>query len=329
MSGILNSKQRFVDTVLTAEGRRQLASGEFRIEFATFSDNEIFYAGGGPSGSIDLSSIIQLEASPSLPTDIITLETNLFGNVVSSVIPGLKVVSGSKEDDPKTDGPVNILDGKIVQFTNSGSKNLITGSAYDDLVEGILSSSIGNFNRIDVIGTTDPLSDNNNFDLSGQRVVFDITDKNVESVCALPRANLARDAESIYQDRRLSHLDNFKYLPPRNKATPSAPTGSILYNYPNNNQSEMLTFEDLENEIRFLPSREIHFEETSMGNNIICQLFEVSGEKLTKLSAIDFGEFNSSDPARPTKRFFFAGKIFPTDKFGTKTYANMFTLEFD
>ena len=329
MSGILNSKQRFVDTVLTAEGRRQLASGEFRIEFATFSDNEIFYAGGGPSGSIDLSSIIQLEASPSLPTDIITLETNLFGNVVSSVIPGLKVVSGSKEDDPKTDGPVNILDGKIVQFTNSGSKNLITGSAYDDLVEGILSSSIGNFNRIDVIGTTDPLSDNNNFDLSGQRVVFDITDKNVESVCALPRANLARDAESIYQDRRLSHLDNFKYLPPRNKATPSAPTGSILYNYPNNNQSEMLTFEDLENEIRFLPSREIHFEETSMGNNIICQLFEVSGEKLTKLSAIDFGEFNSSDPARPTKRFFFAGKIFPTDKFGTKTYANMVTLEFD
>ena len=329
MSGILNSKQRFVDTVLTAEGRRQLASGEFRIEFATFSDNEIFYAGGGPSGSIDLSSIIQLEASPSLPTDIITLETNLFGNVVSSVIPGLKVVSGSKEDDPKTDGPVNILDGKIVQFTNSGSKNLITGSAYDDLVEGILSSSIGNFNRIDVVGTTDPLSDNNNFDLSGQRVVFDITDKNVESVCALPRANLARDAESIYQDRRLSHLDNFKYLPPRNKATPSAPTGSILYNYPNNNQSEMLTFEDLENEIRFLPSREIHFEETSMGNNIICQLFEVSGEKLTKLSAIDFGEFNSNDPARPTKRFFFAGKIFPTDKFGTKTYANMFTLEFD
>ena len=72
MSGILNSKQSFVDTVLTAEGRRQLASGEFRIEFATFSDNEIFYAGGGPSGSIDLSSIIQLEASPSLPTDIIT-----------------------------------------------------------------------------------------------------------------------------------------------------------------------------------------------------------------------------------------------------------------
>ena len=196
-------------------------------------------------------------------------------------------------------------------------------------MEGILSSSIGNFNRIDVIGTTDPLSDNNNFDLSGQRVVFDITDKNVESVCALPRANLARDAESIYQDRRLSHLDNLIYLPPRNKATPSAPTGSILYNYPNNSQGEMLTYEDLENEIRFLPSREIHFEETSMDNNIVCQLFEVSGEKLTKLSAIDFGEFNSNDPARPTKRFFFAGKIFPTDKFGTKTYANMFTLEFD
>ena len=31
MSGILDSKQRFVDTVITAEGRRQLASGEFKL----------------------------------------------------------------------------------------------------------------------------------------------------------------------------------------------------------------------------------------------------------------------------------------------------------
>ena len=58
MSGILNKKQRFVDTVITDEGRRQLASGDFKIEFATFSDSEAFYRADLASGTFDMQQLL-------------------------------------------------------------------------------------------------------------------------------------------------------------------------------------------------------------------------------------------------------------------------------
>ena len=90
-----------------------------------------------------------------------------------------------------------------------------------------------------------------------------------------------------------------------------------------------MTLEDVERDVSFLPNQVVDFNNTSRANNVVCQMFETSGDRLTKLSMIDFGEFLTGDPERPTKRFYFVGKVFPTDKFGTKTYVNMFTLEFD
>jgi len=323
MSGILNSKQRFVDTVITAEGRRQLASGEFQVEFATFSDRDIFYGKDAISGTIDQSKLIQLEAASALPSDIITLETNLFGNVVSEIIAG---VSSSLGDD----APVSMIDGKIVQF-NSASKNAITGSAYRAMVKDIIGAGIINFQELGTISTIDPFLEDQTFRISEKIVTFPITHRNVDDFCALPTADISRDAESIHQDRHLSHLPNYKYLPPRNKKTPSDPTGSILFDYPNNSQADIITLEYYENEVRFLPKAEIEFTNTSRENNVVAQLYETSGDYLTQLKVIDFGEFATGDPVRPTKRVFFAGKVYPAsaDKYGTVTYVNMFTLEFD
>ena len=39
MAAILDPKTRFFDTFLTKEGRRQLASGEIRTRFISFSDS--------------------------------------------------------------------------------------------------------------------------------------------------------------------------------------------------------------------------------------------------------------------------------------------------
>ncbi len=327
MSGILNSKQRFVDTVITAEGRRQLASGEFQIEFVTFSDAEVFYQKDAVSGTIDQSKLIQLEAASDLVTDVVTVESNLFGNVVSDVVPGLKIASGSRM--VQDDGTVQLVNGSVVQFTNSGSKNVITGSEYTAILNGILSSSIKNFNRLQTVGTEDMLLDEQDFELSRDFFRFEITDKNVTDICALPRAEITRDAESIHQDRHLSHLPNYKYLPPRNTPTPTRPTGSVLFDYPNNSQADIITTEEYEREVKFLPKRVVNFQNTSIQNNLVCQMFETSGDYITKLSAIDFGEFETGDPDNPTKRVFFVGRVFPVDDNGTETYVNMFTLEFD
>jgi hypothetical protein len=317
MSGILNNKQRFVDTVLTQEGRRQIASGELRVEFATFTDGGIFYGKDAVSGTIDQSDLIQLEASPDLPTDIITMESNLFGEVMASIIPGVN--------------STELLAGQIVEYKteNSGSKNVITGSEYRALVDGILSSSIGNFARLQTIGTLDPLMDDPTFKVSTNIINFDVTDDNLDSLSALPNANI-NVAESIPEDRHLSHVPNFKYMPPRNTPTSTEPTGSLLYKYPNPSQVDIQTYADIKRELSFLPHGEVIFQNTSRGNNLICQVFETSGDSFSKLKIIDFGEFDTGEREHPTRRIFFMGKeIQNKDITGNKTYVNMFTVEFD
>jgi len=327
MSGILNSKQRFVDTVITAEGRRQLASGEFQIEFATFTDRDVFYGEHPDSGSIDMSNQIQLEAPSSSPADIITLETNLFGNVVGEVTAG--VLSGSG-DRANLSGAFTIRNGQIFQSTNGHSKNLITGEDYESLVNGILNDSIKNFDRLETIGTLEPLMEDPEFRTSRSRVNFELNNRNANDICSVASTPIEL-AENIFADRHLAHLPNFKYLPPRNKSTSSSPTGSLLFDYPDNSQVEAKTLDEIENELKFLPVQEIDFTNTSRANNLVCQLFETSGNSITKLSAIDFGSFPTGDPNKPTKRYFFVGRVIPKtlDPNGTTTYVNMFTLEFN
>ena len=43
MSGILNNKSRVIDAILTYEGRRQMADGNFVVKYATFSDSSVYY----------------------------------------------------------------------------------------------------------------------------------------------------------------------------------------------------------------------------------------------------------------------------------------------
>ena len=321
MSGILDNKQRFVDSVITAEGRRQLAAGEFKIEFASFSDADVFYQADPVSGSIDLSQLIQLEAPSDLPTDKIVLESNLFGDVIATAVAGVSSANGQ---------PISVMGGKVVQFSGA-SKNIITGSAYKAIAASIISASLSNYKSLSPIATEDPFLSDQKLKISRREITFEITDRNVDNYCSLPVADISRDAESLFQDRHLSHLPNYKYLPPRNKPTPQDPEGKVLFDYPDNSQADIITLQDYENEVRFLPRTDIEFTNTSRENNVVCQVYETSGEKLNQLVAIDFGEFVTNDPQRPTKRVYFIGKLYPkeSDKFGNETYVNMFTLEFD
>ena len=43
MAGILDKKTRFIDFVVTQEGKRQIASGELKAEYASVTDMHAFY----------------------------------------------------------------------------------------------------------------------------------------------------------------------------------------------------------------------------------------------------------------------------------------------
>ena len=80
MAGILDVKSRVMDTLVTAEGRRQIATGELRIHFASFTDRHMFYASGSNSVFEDPTSRIYFEAY-SDDNDKIIIETDAEGRM--------------------------------------------------------------------------------------------------------------------------------------------------------------------------------------------------------------------------------------------------------
>jgi hypothetical protein len=74
----------------------------------------------------------------------------------------------------------------------------------------------------------------------------------------------------------------------------------------------------------------VNFIKTSDDNNIVMQMFETDSQKLTfkKLDVIDYGEILTDDILRPSKRIFFAGKIF-LNSANIPVFVNLFTLILD
>lgn len=80
--GILDSKSRILDAILTVEGRRQMAEGTFDVSYATFTDTDMFYESDAVEGHVDPTDRIYLEAS-NLPQDQVVFEANDAGNIIS------------------------------------------------------------------------------------------------------------------------------------------------------------------------------------------------------------------------------------------------------
>lgn len=314
MAGILNRKQRILDTIITVEGRRQLFNGDLQIKFASFTDGDTFYEADAVSGSSEPFNRIFFEAV-SLPQDQITFEADDSGQLRSIRranygILGTKVLTGSA------------LPGQ------SGTLNFVTGAAFASTANALLDTSIDAFRRLGIVGSRDFFfGEDTNFVVSPQEMSFSITDNQPLQRGAVKHASVD-DIESLMQDKRLAHLPNFRYLPPINSPSAQDPEGSSLGDYPRMGQTDEYSYKELERDLSVLEEHVISFTETSAQNNLIAQFFEKRVDGLTKLDAIDFGEFSTQDPDFPDKHVFFIGKLF-IDGFGAHTFVNLFTLIFD
>lgn len=320
MAGILDNKTRIMDVVLTDEGKRQITSGELKIEFATFSDGQTFYLGDIISGSDDAASRLYLEAC-SLPRDQIAFEASDAGSL-STFTGGDIEVSG---------------DGTI--YSGSASSRLSpisSGSIFASLVDTVLSSSINNFKNLQTIGTKG-FFDSDEFETDTDYFDFYIS---YESPFTEPAtATAALDCiEPLFMDYRLSHIPAFAFLPPVIPADKT--TSGVSSNwgtYSDLSQARVTEWSDLLSKVwpnypdpDSIPQySELNFTNTSNSNNLMCQIFEsggVSDNRLKKLDVIDFGEFTLEN--EPTKHAFFAGKVF-IDSVGQPTFVNLFTIVFE
>ena len=208
MAGILDAKTRIMDSVVTEIGKRQITAGRLRVEFISFTDGATYYEGDAVSGSSDATSRIYFESPGQRKQDFITFETDDSGNLMGyPTDPDLSLVGG---EIFKTDVSASVDDiNKFVFVSGSGD--------FASLSAGIVTSSIDHFRQLRMIGTVEganPSSFRHEFTVDNDDLGFTII--NTFPWPDGPPDNKSNlDAiEPLFIDKRLSHLPNFKFLPP-------------------------------------------------------------------------------------------------------------------
>ena len=295
MSGILDSKTRTFDTIITSEGKRQLSSGDFQVKFVTFTDGAAFYQADIASGSAPADDRLYLEAS-SLPQDRVIIEED---------------VNALRNGDTKT------LNGQFLS-----ASLILSGTDFENKRQQLIQSTVDNFRNLYTLGTIDPMYGDGNFTLSTEELTFELnSSRNGKEI------NI-NNAESFFEDKRMSHLQNFQYLPPVTKPQFRNEEPQLLADYKKLNQEPILKSKDINLLLKGIPHQVVEFSETSRQNNLLAQFFETKTNQMEKLKVIEFGEFETEDLDYPTKKVYFVGKVFE-DNTQNPTFINMFTLVFE
>lgn len=314
MAGILDGKERLIDFVYTSEGKRQATTGQMRVEYATLTDMHTFYEGEYIDGQLyatDPKLRIFFEATDRHQDTIVPeLEAGTVMRTFRSSdyrFEGINIASGSERN------------GALIE------SRLITGSNVMENADALLRSIAQNFKELQVIGTEDPFSDTTDFVIRPQSISFQIEQRpgSFGKATSDGTVNL-ESAPSMFADKRFSHLPNFDYLPPVN--VPDIGEEALpLGIYPKLRAIDDYGLNDILRDLADKQSYDILFDDTSRDNNLLMQAFEFSPAGVEKMSAVDFGEFESSDPSVPSKRVFFVGKVLK-DANGTDIFINFFTV---
>jgi hypothetical protein len=312
--GILDSKSRILDTILTLEGRRQIADGKLKVEWVSLSDSFTFYESDLVSGSTDATQRLFFEASHS-PQDQITFEADDSGKLQS--------FKNTTEYDFKSGKLIKNNDNSLY-YNNDFT--IVEDETFVSLAKDLLKSSLDNFKNLQLLKTKDKLFEENEFDLGPKDVKFYITDTNpIKDV--REQSTSVNTLESFFEDKKLKHIDNFQYLPPVIRNGDSLePMGD----YPVLGPVKGMTYQDLKKELYDVEKdgrcKVINFDPTSNDNKIMLQLFELNKNNIVKLDVIRFGEFNDQeDDNFPKKKVFFLGKILKDD-YSNYTFVHIFTL---
>lgn len=330
MSGILDSKSRVFDTIVTLEGRRRLAFGGLGVKYVSFTDATTFYEPDLVSGSADATKRIYLEVC-NLPQDQLTFQASQAGGVSHSAFieqAGVVAQNGKLTKfgyDPTLTGSGGIA------FTSS----VVSGSNVESYVDNILSLSIDNFRNNMITSTTDPIFDDEEFDVGNNTIEFAITDSS--PLEKFEHESSTTSMEDVFFDPRFSSLPNFTYLPPINKRSASDEQNASvrkLGDYKSLGYVNRLTHDDVLHEhkqyARVGCVKKVRFDPTSRANNVLIQGFEVSSDSFNVLDVIDFGVGNveKGDGTIATKHVLFFGKILHKKETDSHSFVHLFTMIF-
>lgn len=346
MSGILDNKTRVIDAILTFEGRKQMAAGDFVVKHVSFSDKAVVYKLDKYEGHEDPTRKIYLEAF-NAPYDQITFEADDGGRLSPfrqhNVLGPSSVISGTFGSAAWNAFVGGKIQSRLSQFALTASlsgsffQEPLTGDAFASQAENILTSSIDNFASLCILGSSDQLFEDYNFALSKNEIEFRIRE-DASTVQMVVPTNINM-VDSIFSDEKLRNVDNFKYLPPIKKSTYEIDKrnipdlidkGLMLGSYPAWGPLDPFTFSELQTELKNYPFQTIKFDPTSRDNEIVGQFFEIKNDEVKKLDVIEYGKVNNNlqNPNAVTNHVFFVGKVF-NDETGADCFIHLFTLVFE
>ena len=205
MAGILDSKTRIIDAIVTQIGRSQIATGGLKIEFASLTDATTYYQADEVNATDDANMRIYFETPGAKKQDFITFETDDSGALLGyPTSPDMTIVGDELFQDDSSSSDVNSL------VFVSGS------SDFASLAEGLITGSIDNFKENYIIGSTsnNGIADLRELNISPNSYSFLISN-------TFPFSKYPEDAignidsvECLFLDKRLSHFPNFKFMPP-------------------------------------------------------------------------------------------------------------------
>lgn len=365
MAGILDKKTRFIDLVITQEGKRQIASGELRAEYASLTDMHAFYDKNQTHDEV--SKRIYFEVAER-PENSLVLEKDDSGRLIQQdAVDGMTIVGENIFEEFLKDAGLE---------TQRRTFLFSKGEQFSSRTHDLIKMSINHLNKNNLLSSTKYQNESGKFTVGKENIEFVIS--NSIPFALGPEVEVVNidDTDSFIQDKKLANLPNFAFLPPVNEDGTNFGTFTDVRNTTELEFSDIIerlglnAYADIakeeseavnvkkntagdfkvynrENEAEFVDFikkeyETINFLETSPHNNIMLQIYEINegrdsergfsemSNRILKLDVVDGGEFLITDDInnRNVKRVFYAGKIF-FDSNNIPKFMNIFTLIFD
>jgi hypothetical protein len=297
MAGLLDPKSRVVDAVLTSTGRAQAFAGGLKIRYVTFSDGGAKYQGDSEGVAIHSSASLGFEAFSNV-WDSLTAETDDRGQLLSF----------SGDNQTITPGGKLIVSGAIVP-----SK---------DITSYYVSSSLQSLENLQIIASADTSANDSGLSATPTSHVFSVSDDIPFS--GEPHISSVDDVESLFADKRLANLPNFKFLPPVQRSQAAGVRNVPLGTFQDLSETDKSSGFDPMSSLDSLEGVSFEFSTFTEKHTVVMQAFEEMSGSIKKLEVIPYGAVGFS-PEGGRSYMYFAGKVYD-DGFGTPTYVNVFTL---
>lgn len=301
MAGILNPKERIMDVILTTKGRMDLVNGRLDVKYASFTDHGCFYENDGTNVASPTAGRLMFEAFSSDAADTIIPETNNMGNLDYRL---------------STTGSM-FSNGKMYQRLHPSSSIYVLQSGSVSLYDGMtttMSQSLVKFDYLSTIGTIEPDTEGRVFQCAPTTFTYD----------QVSPAGTIDSLKPMMFDDRLTTLWNYRYMPPISNETGIE---SEIGSYPQLVSGYATNFEELRETIRSGSQyQSANFSTVSFDNNLIGQVFKSGEAVMSKLVAIDAGEY-FDEMKNPIARIFYLGNMY-TDKNGINKFGRELSIIF-